>query len=205
MLLVTKEQKDKLLLHPQLEDLEDSERLLNQHLHLDSQQQLRREVYLVHLLLHQLVDYLVHLLLRHQRLDNLLQHPRLFLELLLRKHQLVDCSVRLLLHQLLGHQHLPLLLGLHQRLQLEVYLVHLQRLLLQREDCLVRPQHLHLLEDYLVRLLPLRLVVYSERPRLHLLEDYSAHQHLRLLVDYSGRPHRLQLVDYLAHLRLQLQ
>jgi len=54
MLLVTKEQKDKrlVLLHPQLEDLEDSELLLNQHLHLDSQQQLRREVYLVHLLLH---------------------------------------------------------------------------------------------------------------------------------------------------------
>ena len=126
MLLVTKERMDRRLLRPQLEDLEVSERLLNLLLHSDSRQQLRREVCLEVPLLLQLVDCLV--LLRRQRLGNLLQHLRLFLELL-HKLQLVVYLVRLHLPPLLGLR-LPLHLELLLRRQLEVCLVRLQHRLL---------------------------------------------------------------------------
>jgi len=186
MLLVIKEQKGRL--HPQLEGSVDSE-LLNQLLHLDSRWQLRREVCSVvpHPL--QQVDYLVHLLLHHQCLDNPPQLLRRFLELLLRQHREV-CSVRL--------QHLPPLLG---RLHLELHLCLRLGVFSEVHHRLLR------LEDYLV--LPLRRQVVACLVRLPLLlqlEDYlDLHPQLRS-EDFLVPHQHLRPVDYLVllqHLHLR--
>lgn len=193
--------------------MEVSARLLSQLLRLDNRQQRRLEVCLEVLLLLQQVDYLVHLLLRHQHLGNLLQHLRLSLEPLLLKRREV-CSVRLqrlpplLVLQLL---HLELL----QRLQLEVcsevqhqlrredyseLLLRRQpvvclarlRLLLRQEVYLVR-RHLLRLVGYLVRLLLRREDCLVQLQRLLQLVGYLVHQHQHLLVDYLELP--LHLLD----------